>query len=424
MENQCKTVEQKQGWKFILSLYFAEALPYTLINFVSVVLLKRMGIDNVRVAFWTSWLYLPWAIKMFWGPFVDTYSTKRNWVLKMQLLMSFTLIAIGISLGFTHFFIPTLFFLGLGGFISATEDISVDGFYLICLSRPDQAFFLGFRSTAFRVGMLTASGLFVYIAGKLEEITGRIPFSWSVTFMGAGVFFFCLFLYHNFVVPHVEDPECVKQNREAAKRQNPFKEIFVEYFTQRKIFAIIFFILFYRLAEPFLVRVVPLFLLDSVEAGGLGLTTAQVGLVNGTCGMLGLIIGGILGGWMIAKYGFKKCIWPMVAMMHLPNLGYIYLSWFKPVYWMAYPVIGLENFGYGFGFTLFMAYLMYNASGKHQTSHFAISTGLMAVSMMFPGMVSGYLQTAVGYKMFFILTAIFTFPGILATMLIPLDKVD
>jgi MFS transporter, PAT family, beta-lactamase induction signal transducer AmpG len=420
MKNNEHLATRKKVWSFVPSIYFIEGLPYVLINIVSVIFYKRMGIGNDQIAFWTSWLYLPWVLKMFWSPFVDIFSTKRNWILVMQILMGTCMALIALTLHLESFLFPSLVFFILGAFISATQDIAIDGFYMLALRKEDQAFFVGIRSLFYRVAMIFGTGGLVVFAGQLEEKTGNIPFSWTMIFLLVSVIFFLGFIYHKFILPKPEDYLKEKAPIEADKRS--FKEVFKTYFTQKGIFAILAFILFYRLGEAMLVKIASLFMLDPRTSGGMGLSTTQVGVVYGTVGMLCLVFGGIFGGWLISRYGFKKCLWPMVIALNLPDLAYVYMAYAQPSVAMTYPLVGIEQLGYGVGFTAFMVYLMYIVDERFKTSHYAISTGIMALGMMVPGMISGKLQMALGYKMFFVVVLILTVPGMLSLFFIPRNE--
>jgi PAT family beta-lactamase induction signal transducer AmpG len=403
-------------WFFIPTLYFAEGVPYVLINTVSVIFFKRMGIDNTQIAFWTGFLYLPWVIKMFWGPLVDLYSTKRNWILYSQLVMSVILGVVALFIHHPYFFVISLLFFSLGAFVSATHDIAVDGFYMLAQSKEQQAFFVGVRSFFYRVAMIFGSGFLVYFAGYLEVKIGDIPFSWCIIFSGTAVLILLIRIYHGFILPFPSSDE-----KENAQRGN-FIQIFISYFRQEKIAAVLSFILLYRLGEAMLVKMDAPFMLDLRELGGLGLSTSEVGIVKGGIGVLGLIVGGILGGWLIASYGLKKCIWPMALALNLPNLIYVYLAYARPPIQYIYILFAVEQFGYGLGFSAFMVFLMSVCKGRYKTAHFAISTGLMAMGMMLPGMASGYLQKALGYPLFFILICLATIPGMIAIFFIPLNQ--
>ena len=407
----------RNPWTFLPTLYFAEGLPYVLINTVSVILYKRMGIDNAHIAFWTSWLYLPWVIKMFWGPLVDITSTKRTWILSTQLAMGLSLFVVAWSLQTSGFFVLSLAAFVLGAFISATYDIATDGFYMLALSEKDQALFVGLRAAFYRLAMIFGSGFLVYLAGRFETSTGNIPLSWSIVFSIAGALFLIAFGYHRLMLPYPPaDGRRTAQDRSSGAS---FGEVFAAYFRQERVGVVIAFILCYRLGEAMLLKLVPPFLLDKAGSGGLGLSTSDVGLVYGTVGVLSLVTGGILGGWVLSRFGFRRAVWPMVAAMHLPDLFFVYLASSQPSIALVYPLVALEQFGYGMGFTVFTVYLMYSAQGNYKTSHYAISTGIMALGMMVPGLVSGYLQQMVGYRTFFIIVCFLTIPGMLTIPFLP-----
>jgi MFS transporter, PAT family, beta-lactamase induction signal transducer AmpG len=405
---------------FIPTLYFASGLPYVIINNVSTIFYKKLAIDNTQITLWTSFLYLPWVIKMFWGPVVDLNSTKRTWILATQFAMFLSLALIALSLQLPNFFFSSLVLLTIGAFISATYDIATDGFYLLALNPPQQALFVGIRSLCYRLAVIFGSGILVILAGQLEIYLKNIPLSWTLSLGLSAVIFAVLFIYHRFILPFPEsnNSDEVKNSRE----QVPFWTIFISYFQQYKIGAILAFILLYRLGEAMLLKLASLFLLDKASLGGLGLSTTEVGLVYGTSGVIALIFGGILGGVVIAKYGLRKCVWPMALAMNLPNAFYVYMAYSKPAISFVYLLVAVEQFGYGFGFTAFSVYLMYICKGEFKTSHYAISTGFMALGMMFPGIISGYIQQQVGYLAFFVWVCVLTVPGMIALFFIPLDE--
>lgn len=413
-------ITSRNPWVFIPTLYFAEGLPYIIINTVSVILYKKMGIDNASIAFWTSWLYLPWVVKMLWGPLVDIYSTKRRWILSTQFAMAVCLFFAAYALNTKGYFFLSLLAFIAGAFVSATHDIATDGFYMIALNKEEQALFVGIRATFYRLAMIFGSGLLVYTAGRIETLTGSIPLSWTVVIGATGFVFVLVPLYHTFVLPFPAN-DSKRSPRDAASDVS-FLKIFRSYFKQEKIGAIIAFILLYRFAEAMLLKLAPPFLLDPKGAGGLGLSTSQVGLAYGTVGMICLVVGGILGGWLISRFGLKKCIWPMAITLHFPDLFYVYMAYVQPEIGLTYVLVALEQFGYGLGFTAFMMYLMHIARGRYKTSHFAISTGIMALGMMLPGFISGYLQQAVGYRMFFVIVCVLAIPGLLTILFIPKEE--
>jgi PAT family beta-lactamase induction signal transducer AmpG len=402
-------------WLYVPSLYFAEGLPYVLVNTVSVILYKRMGVDNARMAFWTSWLYLPWVLKMFWGPLVDLHSTKRAWAVRTQLAMAACLGCAALPLGGPAFFALSLAAFLAAAFVSATHDIAVDGFYMLALDAKDQAWFVGIRAAFYRLAMIAGSGLLVFMAGRWEPVLG-VTSAWALALSLPALLMLGLAAFHGAVLPR---PPCDRPSSSGGGIGTGFAGVVRAYFAQPGIGAVVAFILLYRFAEAMMLKLAPPFLLDPASAGGMGLSTSQVGLAYGTIGIGCLVLGGVTGGSLIARYGFRRCLWPMVISMHLPDLFYVWMAFMHPDWRTVYALVALEQFGYGLGFTAFMVYLMYTAREPYKTSHYAISTGIMALGMMLPGFVSGWLQQMVGYKAFFVIVCIATIPGMLVIPFIP-----
>jgi len=409
-------------WLFIPSLYFGEGLPYVLVNTVSVILYKKMGVDNASIAFWTSWLYLPWVIKMFWGPLVDLTSTKRTWVLAMQAALAACLFLTAWSVGTPAFFALSLAAFVAGAFLSATYDIATDGFYMLALTETEQAFFVGLRSGFYRLAMIFGSGILVYLAGRFEVSTGSITRSWTFVLGIAGAVLAAFTVYHFLILPYPDGDR--RRAAGGGQRRASLGDVFRAYFQQEKAGVLVAFILLYRLGEAMLLKLVSPFLLDPRAAGGLGLTTSEVGIVYGTVGVLSLVLGGILGGWLISRFGLRRCVWPLVVAMHLPDLFFVYMAWAQPAIAFVYPLVALEQFGYGMGFTVFTVYLMYSAEGSYTTSHYAISTGIMALGMMLPGFLAGWLQQRIGYTAFFLTVSLLTIPGMLTIPFLPKKEQD
>ncbi len=412
-------ISERSPWLFVPTLYFGEGLPYVLINTVSVILYKKMGVGNADIAFWTSWLYLPWVIKMFWAPVLDLTWTKRTWALAAQVAMALDIGLIAYAVGRPDFFFPSLAAFMAGAFVSATYDTATDGYYMLALNGKEQAFFAGLRSGFYRLAMIFGSGFLVYFAGRVETSTGSISISWMTVLSVSSVIFMIICLYHYAVLPY---PAADRRSVASGGIQRPtFKEVFAAYFRQEGIGVFLAFILFYRLGEAMLLKLVSPFLLDGRSAGGLGLATSEVGLVYGTTGIIALVLGSVLGGWLISRYGLRRCIWPLVISMHLPDLFFLYMAWAQPSLAMVYPLVVLEQFGYGMGFTVFTVYIMYSAEGRYKTSHYAISTGIMAAGMMLPGFISGWVQQKLGYPLFFSVVCLLTVPGMLTLLFLP-DK--
>lgn len=400
----------KNAWSFIPSLYFAEGLPYIIINTLCAAVYSSMGVPNDVFVFWTSWLYLPWVLKMFWGPLVDSKSTKRNWILLMQVLLAAIFLVIALSFSLPNYFTASLAGFFAGAFISATQDIAIDGYYMLALSEKDQAFFVGIRTLFYRLAMIYGSGIIAIFAGIVKEKTGNILLSWQISFLTAAVLFLLFFLWHAFSLPKPKQDKPVKSS---ALPFGDFKESFKTYFTQKNIIAILAFILLYRLGEASLEKITTPFLIKPISEGALGISLTDFGLIKGTLAMIALIIGNIFGGFLLAKYGFKKCIWPFALALTLPNVVYFYMAYAAPSLPVIAVLLCFEQFGYGLGFMAFTVFVMLICSGKYKTSHYAISTGIMALGMMVPGMLSGKLQMALGYKDFYLLILILSVPGLL-----------
>ena len=398
--------QKRSPWAWIPSLYMAEALPYVAVMTISVIMYKRMGISNTDIALYTGWLYLPWVIKPFWSPFVDLVKTKRWWTVAMQFVIGVAFACIAFTLPMSMFFKLSLAAFWLVAFTSATHDIAADGYYMHALDDHEQSLYVGIRSTFYRIATVAGQGLLVIFAGYLEERTENIPLAWSVTMGILSVMFLLVSVYHQFILPRPDSDHAVK-GVTVGTIASDFLDTFKTFFTKKNALVAILFMLLYRLPEAFLVKIISPFMLDPVEKGGLGLTTGDVGLVYGTVGIIGLTIGGILGGIAAAHGGLKKWLWPMVGAITLPDLVYVYLSYVQPGGLMIVNAcVFIEQFGYGFGFTAYMLYLIYFSEGEHKTAHYAMCTGFMALGMMLPGMMAGWLQESIGYRSFFVWTMI------------------
>ena len=396
--------KKKSPWAWIPTLYMAEALPYVAVMTISTIMYKRLGISNTDIALYTGWLYLPWVIKPFWSPFVDLMKTKRWWTVTMQFIIAIGFACIAFSLPTSFFFQLSLAAFWLVAFTSATHDIAADGYYMHALDDHEQSLYVGIRSTFYRIATVAGQGLLVILAGFLEESTGDIPLAWAITFGIMSVIFVLLSLYHGFILSRPASDHPV-QGVTARTIAREFLETFRTFFTKKNALVAILFMLLYRLPEAQLVKLINPFMLDPVDKGGLGMTTGEVGFVYGTVGIIGLTIGGILGGIAAAHGGLKKWLWPMVLAITLPDLVYVYLSYAQPESLGIVNVcIFIEQFGYGFGFTAYMLYLIYFSEGQHKTAHYAMCTGFMALGMMLPGMMAGWLQETIGYQHFFIWT--------------------
>ena len=404
-------------WLWVPTLYFAEGIPYFLVNNISVMMFTRMGVPNGEMALFTSLLYLPWTIKPFWSPFIDMFKTKRWWILAMQTLMTAAFVLLTLTIphpsaemiagGATpiSLFTVMLILFIITAFASATHDIAADGFYMLALSSHQQAAYVGARSVFYRLSSIFGQGVLLVVAGLLETKTGNIPLAWQLTLLFTSIIFAVINIWHVFFLPKPDSDkgslaESGEQSLGAVMAE--FGRTFVTYFRKPGILLAMIFMLVYRLPEAFLIKMINPFLVASVDNGGLGLATETVGIVYGTIGVAFLMLGGVLGGIFASRVGLRKSMWWMAACMTLPCFSFVYLSMYQPtnLVYIA-TAIAIEQFGYGFGFTAYMLYMMFFSEGEFKTAHYAICTAFMALSMMIPGMFAGYLQEALGYEHFF-----------------------
>ena len=362
--------KKRNPWAWVPSLYFAEGVPYVAVMTISLIMYKRLGLSNTDITLYTSWLYLPWVIKPLWSPFVDMMKSKRWWIITMQLLIGAALAGVGFTIPGPWWLQGSLSFFWLMAFSSATHDIAADGFYMLGLDQHEQAYFVGIRSTFYRIATIFSSGLLVGLAGALQVLTRNISYSWSLVFYFMAGLFIALWLYHSWALPKpAEDGD--KQQRSVEGILLEFKQTVVTFFQKPQVWAGICFMLFYRMPEGLLAKVSALFLVDLGSNGGLGLSDGEYGLVQGTVGVIGLTLGGILGGFAASHHGLKRWLWPMVMAITLPDLVYVYLSYALPSDLLIINIcVFIEQFG---------------------------------LSMMIPGLFAGALQESVGYQAFFLI---------------------
>ena len=414
-----QTTPVKNPWLWVPSLYFGQALPYVVVMMLSVIMYKANGISNSDIALYTSWLYLPWVIKPLWSPFVDMFRTKRYWIVGLQLVIGAALALVALTTRLPAFFQVSLAVLWLMAFSSATHDIAADGFYMLGLRQQQQAAFVGVRSTFYRLGMLVGQGVLVTLAGQLTERTGDVRFAWSVVFCVLAVMFLALCAYHYFILPRPASDHAVAHGD---NHFNEFFATFAAFFKKPDILLILGFILTFRLGESQLLKLAAPFLMDPLAEGGLGMSTSQVGIAYSTVGVIALTLGGLLGGYVISRRGLKRCLWLMVCAVHIPDLVFVYLASALPQnFYLISACLALEQFGYGFGFTALMLYMIMVAEGEHKTAHYAICTGLMALGMMLPGMASGRIQEILGYQHFFIYVCVMTIPAFIMAARVKID---
>jgi PAT family beta-lactamase induction signal transducer AmpG len=407
---------------YIPTLYFAEGLPYTIVIMMSGVLFKNLGASNEFIGL-TSFLYIPWTIKLFWAPLVDLYSTKRTWIIVSQLVLSALIVLMALGMLSSQATVIALCVLALIAFASATQDIAIDGYYLDVLKKSDQAFYVGIRNAAYKVAWLLGSGGLVYLAGKISEHSS-VNFGWFVAFGICALVFALLFIFHSFYLPNPKFGSV--QNRPKALKENRqfFLDAFATYFTQPKILAIVTYILIFRLGDALMLKMAQPFLLDEWKNGGLGISTADVGLIYGTVGTIFLLAGGIFGGLLIAKDGLRKWLLPTAIIQNSAIILYFFLAYMKPQVAWVYAVNSLEQFSYGLGVAAYTVFLLSTVKTEFKAAHYAIATAMMALGIMLPGAISGYLVTWLGYTNFFLLAFLASIPGIITIYFLPLEKAN
>ena len=391
---------------WVPTLYFAEALPYMAVMTLSTILYTNMGLTNTELAFYTSWLYLPWVIKPLWSPIIDALKTKRWWILAMELLVGASLAGVALTLETAMWLQLSLLFFWLMAFSSATHDIAADGFYILGLSEKEQALYVGWRSTFYRIGMIFCQGVLVVLAGYLEQ-KYNVPLAWTITLGVLGGIMVLVGAWHSVALPKVEKAsEGFRRFQEVSEGfrgfLSPFARTLRAFFTKQGIVPALLFMLLFRFPEAQLAKMAQPFMLETTEKGGLELSTATVGWAYGTLGVIGLLAGGILGGWLVSKKGLKHWWWSMIMAISLPDAVYVYLSMCHPDSLIIInSCVFLEQLGYGFGFTAYMLFLVYFAKGDNSTSVFSICTALQALGMMIPGMFAGWIADTYGFTWFF-----------------------
>lgn len=409
--------QQRNPWAWVPSISFGQAVPYVAVMMLSTVMYKNLGISNTDLAFYTAWLYLPWVIKPLWSPVVELFGTKRRWIVLLQLLTGASLATVALTLHLPNFFAMSLAVFWLMAFSSATHDIASDGYYMLGLpTQYQQAAFVGVRSAFYKLAMIAGQGGLVYIAGELIKSSGDPAHAWSVVFGLMAVLFLLLCAYHQFILPR---PASDHRHTGGDAMWKGFVNTFRSFFQKKGIGVTLGFLLLYRLGEAQLLKMAAPFLLDPRDKGGLGLSTSEFGIVYGTVGVCALVLGGLAGGVAISRFGLKRALLPMVFIMHVPDLVFVYLATALPTSSVLIAAcLAVEQFGYGFGFSAFMLYMILVADGEHKTAHYAMCTGFMALGMMLPGMVSGWIQQHLGYQNFFIWACISTLPAFVMAALV------
>ncbi|WP_282749372.1 MFS transporter [Hoylesella nanceiensis] len=429
-----KTSKSPITW--VPSVYFAMGLPFVVLNIVSVLMFKGMGIRDGQITFWTSLIMMPWTLKFLWSPFLEMYKTKKFFVVLTQLVTGLGFLLVGLVLHLPWFFSLCIFLMAIIAFSGATHDIATDGVYMAELSKEEQASWIGWQGAFYNIAKIVASGGLVWVAGRLlkhfggvEGATKEVMHSaatnaWMIVMIAIGALMILLGLYH---IKQLPSGKGTAVKTESAKETfDRLVEVLKNFFTKKHIVYYIFFIILYRFGEGFVMKIVPLFLKAARSEGGLGLNEEQIGLYYGTFGAAAFVLGSVLAGYYISHFGLKRTLFSLCCIFNLPFVAYTFLSQVQPESGLLIgSMITLEYFGYGFGFaglTLFM--MQQIAPGKHQMAHYAFASGIMNLGVMLPGMVSGLISDAIGYKWFFVFTLIATIPAFLITYFVPFTHSD
>lgn len=429
-----KTSKSPITW--VPSVYFAMGLPFVVLNIVSVLMFKGMGIRDGQITFWTSLIMMPWTLKFLWSPFLEMYKTKKFFVVLTQLVTGLGFLLVGLVLHLPWFFSLCIFLMAIIAFSGATHDIATDGVYMAELSKEEQASWIGWQGAFYNIAKIVASGGLVWIAGRLLKHFGGVDGAskevmhsaatnaWMIVMVAIGALMILLGLYH---IKQLPSGKGTAVKTESAKETfDRLVEVLKNFFTKKHIVYYIFFIILYRFGEGFVMKIVPLFLKAARSAGGLGLNEEQIGLYYGTFGAAAFVLGSVLAGYYISHFGLKRTLFSLCCIFNLPFVAYTFLSQVQPESGLLIgSMITLEYFGYGFGFaglTLFM--MQQIAPGKHQMAHYAFASGIMNLGVMLPGMVSGLISDAIGYKWFFVFTLIATIPAFLITYFVPFTHSD
>ena len=403
---------------WVPTLYFAEGLPFYAVGMMALIFYQRMGIDNQVITATVSLLGLPWSLKPLWSPFLEMYKTKKFYVVLFEFVGGLSLGLLALCLPLPGYFRYTIAFFAVIAFCSSTHDIAADGVYIASLSSKQQAAYAGWQGGFYNVARFFAQGGLIILAGILES---KMPVvrAWMIIFASAGLILVLLSLYHARMLPTGGEERHSGSLREMMAT---FWDVVVSFFKKPNILFLMIFILLYRAGEGQVVKVGPLFLKSARESGGLGLTTAQFGTIYGTFGTGAFIIGTVLGGYFTSWLGLKRALLPLILVMNLPMLAYLYLSMAMPTNHALITIaMTVEMFGYGFGFVGVILLMMQEvAPGPYQTAHYAFANSLMNLGLIIPGAVSGWIQTRLGYRHFFLWVLLSTIPAVTLARFVPI----
>ncbi len=407
---------------WIPTVYFAMGLPFVAIAQASALMYKNMGISDAQIALWTSLIMLPWTLKPIWSPVLEMFKTKKHFVVATQMVTGMAFALVALSLPLNDFFRYSIALLAVVAFSGATHDIATDGVYLSVLSPKLQAKYIGWQGAAYNIAKIVSGGAFVYLAGELEKTMG-VKYAWMIVMGTYGAVMFILGLYHIKMLPAGSEATEVKSLKEGF---DTLRDVIKTFFQKKYILWYIIFIILYRFAEGFAIKIAPLFFKAAVAEGGLGMSTSEIGLVYGTFGAAAFVVGSLLGGYFISSKGLKRALFTLAITFNIPFAVYTLLSFYQPdsIYLISAAVV-CEYFGYGFGFVGLMLFMMQQiAPGKYKTAHYAFASGIMNLGFMIPSMISGYLSDLLGYKIFFMWVLIATIPSLLVAYFVPFTYSD
>lgn len=420
-------VKKHSPWSWIPSLYLGEALPFSAVMLISVIMFKEMGLTDGQITVYTGWLGLPWVIKPIWSPIIDNMKTKRWWIVSMQFLMGLALGLVALTIPTSYWLQGTLAIFMVIAFASATHDISADGFYIIGLEDKEQELYVGIRNTFYRIGMVVGQGGLVWLAGHMRggmfgSLIQSVPSSWVAIFLILSVLMLLLSAYHAVVLPNIET--AVHERFNFAEQMREFVQTLKVFITKPHIISSLCFILLFRLPEGLLVKIVPLFLIRSADEGGLAMSNVDFGFIYGTLGVMGLLLGGILGGWIVSRWGLKRSLWYLVMCITLPDAVYVYLSFFPTSnLWLTGACVCIEQIGYGLGYAAYTLFLVTFSRGERSTAVFSICTaGQYLGGVMLPGIVSGLISESIGYQNFFLLIMALCLVTFAVTAFVKIEK--
>lgn len=403
---------------WVPTVYFAMGLPFVALSMVSVLMFSDMGVSNAQIAFWTSLIMLPWTLKPLWSPFLEMFKTKKYFVVATQMVTGVAFGLVALSLPLPDFFCYAIAFMGVIAFSGATHDIAGDGVYLTELNATMQAKYIGWQGAFYNLAKILTNGGLVYLAGSLKDSIG-IVHAWMVIMGICAAIMVVLSLYHVRMLP--SGGAASGDVRTVKDAMHMLWEVIRTFFQKKYIVWYICFIILYRFAEGYVMKIVPLFLKAGIDQGGLGLPVQEIGIIYGTFGAAAFVLGSILAGYYISAFGLRKTLFSLCCVFNIPFVVYLLLAIYQPSnVWVIGSAIVFEYFGYGFGFVSLTLFMMQQvAPGKHQMAHYAFASGIMNLGVMIPGMMSGYLSDWLGYRNFFIWVLVATIPAFLVTWFVP-----